>query len=409
MHQKVSGPGRIRTLVPACMAAVAYIDPGNFGVNVESGAHYGFALVWVVVTASIVGMVVQYLAAKLGIATGRSLAENCRDRYSRPVRVQLWLVTELVVIMTDLAELVGGAFALNILFGIPLFVGALIVGAASFLALAIRVRGHEGFEVVVLALLAVVVVAVLWQTVVAGVDVGRLATDIVPAPMSPSAAVLAAGIVGATVMPHALHFQSAVSRPVMPTASVGVRGRSSAATGRTSTSRDLRRSVVVAMSVVGCANVAIVLAAAALPDAAAGSLPAAYTAFGEVAGKLAAALFAVALLASGLASTIVGAYTGQVVMQGFLRRSYSVWLRRLVSLAPPLVLLALGLDATRALILSQVVLSFAAPTSLIPLVLFTRRRALMGDLVNRPATTVFAAASTALIVGLNAYLIVGLV
>lgn len=405
MHQKVRNPSGIRTLVPACMAAVAYIDPGNFGVNVESGASYGYALAWVVIAASAVGMVVQYLAAKLGAATGLSLAENCRERCSPAVRVQLWLVTELVVIMTDLAELVGGAFALNILFGVPLLVGALIVGAVSFVVLAIRVRGHEGFEVVVVALLTIVVVAVLWQTLITGVDLDRLATEAVPGTMEPSAALLAAGIVGATVMPHALHFQSAVCRPVPHLATR--RGHGTAASSVVA--RDLRRGIILAMSVVGLANVAIVLAAAVLPSSAAGDLTAAYTAFGDVAGRGAAVLFALALLASGLASTVVGAYTGQVVMQGFLRKSYAVWVRRLVSLAPPLVLLALGLNATQALVLSQVVLSFAAPTSLIPLVIFTRRRDLMGDLVNRSVTTWVAGIATVLILGLNAYVLLALV
>jgi len=410
MHQKVRNPTGIRTLVPACMAAVAYIDPGNFGVNVESGASYGYALAWVVVAASLVGMVVQYLAAKLGAATGLSLAENCRERCSSPVRVQLWLVTELVVIMTDLAELVGGAFALNILFGVPLLVGAAIVGAVSFVVLAIRVRGHEGFEVLVLALLAIVVVAVLWQTMIAGVDLDRLATEIAPGPMEPSAALLAAGIVGATVMPHALHFQSAVCRPVPVVTAAGAHGKGVGRDGGSaSIARDLRRSVVIAMSVVGLANVAIVLAAAVLPKWASGDLAAAYTAFGDVAGRGAAVLFGLSLLASGLASTVVGAYTGQVVMQGFLRRSYTVWVRRLVSLAPPLVLLALGLNATQALVLSQVVLSFAAPTSLIPLVVFTRRRAVMGELVNRRFTTWVASAATALIIALNVYVLLALV
>lgn len=409
MHQKAASAVRVRIFVPACMAAVAYIDPGNFGVNVEAGATYGYRLVWVVLAAGAVGMVVQYLAAKLGVATGLSLAENCRERYSRHVGAQLWLVTELVVVMTDLAELVGGAFALNLLFGVPMFVGALIVGAFSFVVLAIRVRGHEGFESVVLALLGIVVVAVLWQTLIAGVDLGRLGAEIAPRPMGTSAAVLAAGIVGATVMPHALHFQSAVSRPTRHVGSTMLPGKAIGRSAARATTRDLWRGVVVAMAVVGLANVAIVLASAVLPSSATGSLPAAYAAFDQLAGRLAAAIFAVALLASGLASTVVGAYTGQVVMQGFLRRSFSVWVRRAVSLAPPLVLLAIGLDATRALVLSQVILSFATPTSLIPLVIFTRRRSMMGELVNRPLTTWFAGIATAMIVGLNAYLLLGLV
>lgn len=390
------------------MAAVAYIDPGNFGVNVESGANYGYALVWVVVAASVVGMLVQYLAAKLGVATGLSLAENCRERCSPGVRVQLWLVTELVVIMTDLAELVGGAFGLNLLLGVPLVSGAVIVGAVSFLVLAFRIRGHEGFEVVVLGLLSVVVVAVLWQSMIAGIDLDKLASQIAPRPMGISEAVLAAGIVGATVMPHALHFQSAVSRPILVGGGMALRNRRAAQEAAASTAKTLRRGVLLAMSVVTVANVAIVLAAAVLPASAAGSLPAAHAAFGEVSGRLAAAVFAVALLASGLASTLVGAYTGQIVMQGFLQRSYSVWLRRCVSVVPPLLLLGFGFDATRALVLSQVVLSFATPTSLIPLVIFTRRQAVMGRLVNRPLTTWIAVAATAMIICLNAYLLIGL-
>ncbi|GAB3579602.1 Nramp family divalent metal transporter [Calidifontibacter terrae] len=404
MLQKVRQPTGVRTLIPACLAAVAYIDPGNFGVNIAAGAQFGYSLVWVVIAASATASVVQYLAAKLGLATGRSLAENCRERYARPMRLLLWLMTELVVVMTDLAELVGGAFALNLLFGLPLVVGALLVGAFSFLVLAVRVHGHDGFEGVILALLGTVVAAVLWQMLIAGVDVHRLFTSIAPRPMEPSAALLAVGIVGATVMPHALHFHSAVSRPDATDARLP-----SVPSLAPRSMTGLRRSVIVAMSMAGIANVAIVIAAATLPAAAAESLPAAYQGFEDVAGPMAATLLGVALLASGLSSTVVGVYTGQVVMQGFLQRSVSIWLRRAVSLVPPLLLLGFGLDATRALVFSQVVLSFALPTSLVPLVLLTRQRSVMGTQVNRRVTTVFATVATTSIIGLDAYLLVGLI
>lgn len=398
-----------RTLVPACMAAIAYVDPGNFGVNVAAGANHGYALVWVVVLASLIATLVQYLAAKLGVATGLSLAENCRERFGVVTRVLLWLQAEFVVIMTDLAELVGGAIALNLLFGLPLTVGAVIVAAFSFVVLALRVRGHEGFEPVVLTLLGIIVVSLLYQTVMAGVDVGALLVGAAPGRLDDSGILLAVGIIGATVMPHALHFHSAVSRstPHLPyherNSLAGLARLSKPLCAQASQST--RRSVIVAMALAGLANVSIVVFSARLPAGAADSLPLAYEHFSRVVGRLAGVLFALALLASGLASTVVGVYTGQIVMEGFLRRSVSLWLRRLVVTIPPLVLLALGLNATQALVMSQVALSFALPGTLIPLVWFTAQRSVMGELVNRRITSLVAVAATSVIIGLVGYLL----
>jgi manganese transport protein len=398
MHQRQLPRAGLRTLALACMAAIAYVDPGNFAVNVSAGAEHGYALVWVVVGASLTASLVQYLAAKLGIATGRSLAENCREHYGRGPRIALWLQAELVVIMTDLAELVGGAYALYLLFGVPMIWGAVIVAAFGFLVLGLRIRGYDGFRPVLLVLFGLIVVLLVAELLAAGVDRPALVQGFVPRPLEGSAALLAVGIIGATVMPHALHFHSAVARE-------DSRPRDAdklAAADRS------RRAIAIAMSFAALANVSLVLIAARLPTEAAGGLTEAYVAIGEVLGRVAAAGFGLALLASGLSSTIVGIYTGQVVMQGFWRRPISLWLRRLIAVVPPLVILLLGVDPTTALVLSQVVLSFGLPASLIPLVLLTSRRAVMGRLVNARVTSVLAGIATAVICALDVYLLVDL-
>ena len=399
----------LQSTAVACMAAIAYVDPGNFGVNVAAGAQHGYTLVWVVVAASVVASLVQFLAAKLGVATGMSLAENCRQRWSRPVWLLIGVQAELAVVMTDLAELVGGAFALNMLFGLPMVTGAVLVAVFGFVVLGVRLRGGEVFGPVLLGLFGLFVVSLLYQAVVAGVDGRALLRAALPAPLDHSAVLVSVGIIGATVMPHALHFHSAVSRPdaEQPRAE---RERSawlrsgSVAQGARARSGTIH-GVAVAMTLAGLANVAIVLAAARLPAAAGDSLPLAYAELGAVAGHLAAVMFGVALLASGLASATVGIYAGQVVMEGFWRWSMSVWVRRALAAVPPLVLLMLGLDATRALVLSQVALSFALPASLVPLVLLTRSRSVMGTLVNHPATSLAAGGATVLIIVLDVYLL----
>lgn len=390
-----------RTLVPALLAAIAYVDPGNFGVNITSGAEHGYTLVWVVVFASCSAMVIQYLAAKLGMVTGRSLAEHSAERYPGVGRLLLWAQAEIVVIITDLAEIVGGAIALKLLFGMPLMAGAVCVTVFSLVVLALKVRGRSHFDSVVLVLLVVVIGSLLWQALVADVDSAALLHSLVPSPLDSSAALLAVGIVGATVMPHALHFHSAASR-----------GRDDGG-GPVEQAERLRigrrtvRSVVMAMSIAGTANISLVIFAAALPPSAGAGIETAYAALQANADQLAATMLAVALLASGLASTLVGVQTGDVVMEGFGRRPIPPLVRRSLAVVPALVIIGIGVEPTNALVWSQVVLSFALPGTLIPLLMFTADRRLMGVLVNRRATTLVASAITAVIIGLCAYLVVG--
>jgi manganese transport protein len=388
-----------RTFVPALLAAIAYVDPGNFGVNISSGAQHGYALVWVVVFASCSAMVIQYLAAKLGMVTGMSLAEHSARRYPGVGRLLLWAQAEIVVIMTDLAEIVGGAIALHLLFGLPLMWGAVVVTLFSFVVLFLRVRGRSHFESVVLVLLAVIIGSLLWQVLVADVDRVQLLRSVVPSPLQSSAALLAVGIVGATVMPHALHFHSAASRARDDATLEPTRQR------RMRAGRQTVRSVVVAMTIAGVANISLVVFSAALPSEAGSSIEAAYTALGANAGQLAATIFALALLAAGLASTLVGVQTGDVVMQGFGRRPIAPLPRRLLAVIPALVILGVGVEPTDALVWSQVVLSFALPGTLVPLLLFTCDRQVMGVLANHRITTVVASLITAVIVGLCGYLV----
>lgn len=395
-----------RTLVPALLAAIAYVDPGNFGVNITSGSEHGYTLVWVVVFASCSAMVIQYLAAKLGMATGKSLAEHSSERFPGVGRLLLWAQAELVVVMTDLAEIVGGAIALRLLFGMPIVAGAVCVTAFSLVVLALRFRGRSQFESVVLVLLVVVLASLAWQVGVADVDSAALLRSLLPSPLDSSAALLAVGIVGATVMPHALHFHSAASRGHDGTPGAGPAGDDGARQRqRLLAGRRTVRSVVIAMTVAGAANVSLVVFSAALPPGAGASIESAYAALAAHAGQLAATMLAVALLASGLASTLVGVQTGDVVMQGFGRRPIAPLLRRLLAVVPALLLLWLGIEPTDALVWSQVVLSFALPGTLVPLLLFTRDRRLMGALVNHRVTTAAAALITAVIVGLCAYLV----
>jgi manganese transport protein len=386
-------------LIPALLAAIAYVDPGNFGVNITSGVEHGYALVWVVVFASCSAMVIQYLAAKLGMATGRSLAEHSAERFPGVGRLLLWGQAEVVVIMTDLAEIVGGAIALNLLFGMPLVLGAACVTLFSLVVLVLKVRGRSHFESVVLVLLVVIIASLLWQLLIADVDRVALLHSLVPGRLDSSAALLAVGIVGATVMPHALHFHSAATRG---------RGDGSVMElkeSRLQAGRHTVRSVVIAMAIAGAANISLVVFAADLPSGAAASIEAAWVALGAHHGQVAATMLAVALLASGLASTLVGVQTGDVVMEGFGRRPIAPLLRRALAVVPALVILGLGVEPTTALVWSQVVLSFALPGTLIPLLMFTHDPQVMGVLANHRATTVVAGGITAVIVGLCGFLL----
>lgn len=383
---------------PAFVAAVAYVDPGNFATNVKSGTRFGFLLLWVVLVANVVAMLLQYLSAKLGVATGRSLPELCRDHYRRPVVWGLWLQAEAVVIMTDLAEFIGGAVALALLFGLPLLQGGIVIAVASFLVLAGRTVRQRRFEAAITALLAVVAGGFLYQTLQAKVPLSEVAAGFVPRFDGAASLLIAAGVVGATVMPHAIYLHSALTQERFGPGHGVQRG---------TLLRAQRMDIVLAMGVAGLVNMAMLVAAAAMlhGTAAEPTLAGAHAQFAESAGPLTALLFVIALLASGLASSSVGVYAGQVVMQGFLRRRIPLYVRRCLAVVPALAVLAFGVDPTQALVFSQVALSFGIPFALIPLVLLTRRPDVMGHWVNRKVTTTAAAITSLVIIALNAVLV----
>jgi len=391
---------RLAAYGPAFVAAIAYVDPGNFATNVSAGARYGYLLLWVIVSANVMAMFVQSLSAKLGLATGASLPENCRIHYRRPVVLGLWVQAELVAMATDLAEVVGGAIALHLLVGLPLFAGGLVTGGVAFLLLALQSRGDRRFIGAVTVLFAVILVAFLLLGLRAPIDPGEAAAGLVPRFDGVGSLVLATGILGATVMPHAIYLHSAL---------VPGTARAAGAVHRRSLLRAQRVDVMTAMTLAGVVNVVMLLVAAALFAgsglARTDTLEGAHAGFGAALDGSAALLFALALLASGFAASGVGTYAGQVIMQGFLRRSIPLFARRALTLAPALVVLGLGAEPTGALVASQVVLSFGIPFALVPLVLLTRRRDVMGDLVNRPSTTRWAALVATVIVGLNVVLL----
>jgi manganese transport protein len=392
--------GRVLGLVgPAFVAAVAFVDPGNIAINVSAGADFRYLLLWTVITASLMAMVVQYLSAKLGLATGCSLAEVCREYTSAPVRITLWLVAELVVIMTDLAEFVGGAIALNLLFGIPLLAGGVIVTVATLFILRLRVNGRDSFPAVVVGLLAVLLLAFCYLIARSRLDPGAALAGLAPRFSSSHSVLLGCGIIGATVMPHAVFLHSSL-----------VSGLDSKVRSiRTPAMlRFLRRDVVLAMGVAGVVNVLMLLIATTLPAGSGSSLASAHAAFARQQGTIFATVFAIALLASGLASACAGIYSGQAIMQGFLRRGSSVWMRRIVSSLPALLILAVVSDPSQALVMSQVVLSFGLPFALVPLIAFTARRSVMGAFANRLPVTLAGLVITAIVLSLNTFLLVRL-
>ena len=400
----LEGPFRaLRTaplLGPAFVAAIAYVDPGNFATNFAAGSGYGYLLLWVIVAANLTAMLIQTLSAKLGLATGRNLPEACRDTFPRPVSIGLWGQAEIVAIATDLAEVIGGAVALNLLFGLPLPLGGAVTGLVAFGLLALQQRGHRPFERAVTGLFAVIVFGFLLTLLRAPVEAGPLAAGLVPRFAGPESLLLATGILGATVMPHVIYLHSALTCRRDPAHTPGQRRRLLSAH---------RRGVLVAMGLAGLVNAAMLVVAAALFHGS--DIPGTDTLEGVHAGLAraldapAAALFALALLASGFASSGVGTYAGQIVMQGFIQRRIPLLLRRTLTLAPALVVLSLGVDPTAALVFSQVVLAFGIPFALVPLVLLTRDRRLMGELVNRGVTTATAAAAALVIIGLNGVLL----
>jgi manganese transport protein len=391
--------GPLPLLGPAFVAAIAYIDPGNFATNITAGSQFGYLLVWVVVVSNLMAMLIQYLSAKAGIATGKNLPELCRDNFRKPVTRGLWVQAELVAIATDLAEVLGGAIALQLLFGLPLLVGGVITAAVAFGLLGLQQRGARPFEVAITGLLLVVLAGFLYSLVRGGIDASAAASGLRPQFEGKDSLLLATAMLGATVMPHVIYLHGALTQ-----------GRYVRNTERERRAllRSQRIDVVTAMTVAGVINLSMLVVAAQVLSG--GPVPVdtiegAHAGLSAALGPVAALLFALALLASGFAASGVGTYSGQVVMQGFLRRRVPLVARRLITLAPALLVIGIGVDPTRALVISQVVLSFGIPFALIPLVMLTSRRSVMGTLVNKRRTTWVAAAVAAIICALNVTLI----
>jgi manganese transport protein len=388
-------------LGPAFIAAVAYVDPGNFATNMAAGAKFGYLLLWVVLAANLMAMLVQSMSAKLGIATRKNLPEVCRDRFSRRTNILLWIQAEIVAMATDIAEFVGAAIGLQLLFDIALFPAALLTGGAAFAILALQTRGFRRLEAVIAALIGVIVGAFALQVFMANPSGSGIASGFVPGFDGTESVLLAVGIIGATVMPHVIYLHSALTQHRI----VGV------------TEEEKRRifhfelvDVIVAMSIAGVINMCMLVIAASTFHTrglvnVGDDLTEVYAALGTYLGSHADLLFGVALLASGLSSSSVGTLAGQVVMQGFIARQIPLFLRRAVTMAPSLVVLGIGLDPSTTLVVSQVVLSFGIPFALVPMILLTRRRDVMGALVNRKQTTVLASIVAAMIIGLNVFLL----
>src|SRR5438034_7611126 len=399
-EQVLRGDRRWRLLPflgPAFIACVAYIDPGNFATNIAGGSKFGYTLVWVIVGANLMAMLIQSLSAKLGIATGRNLPEVCREQFSHRTAIALWLQAEAIAMATDLAEFLGAAIGIKLLLGIALFPAAVITGAITFLILGLQRFGFRPLEAVITAFVVVIGICYLGELWFAHPPLGTVAKHaVVPEFAGNESVLLAVGILGATVMPHVIYLHSALTQHrIVP------RNDDEAKLLYKYT----RIDVLIAMVIAGLINMSMLVVAATVFFGSGltnvESLEGAHRTLEPILGGASSVLFALALTASGLSSSTVGTMSGQVVMQGFIRRRIPLFVRRAVTMIPAFIVIGIGLDPSRTLVISQVVLSFGIPFALIPLVLFTSRRDVMGVLVNRKTTVVAAAGVAALICGLN--------
>jgi manganese transport protein len=402
--ERLLARGRLRATLtmigPAFVAAVAYVDPGNFATNIQAGARYGYRLMWVVLLANLMAMLIQYLSAKLGVATGQSLPELCRERFPRWTSWALWIQAEIMAMATDVAEFLGAAIGLNLLFGVPLFIAGVMTGGIAFGILELQRRGYRRFEMAIASLLGLVFAGFIYETLRIGPSAHESLRGLVPSLGGVGSLYLAVGIVGATVMPHVIYLHSALTKGRMPVRDDAERRRVLSFE---------RIDVIVALGLAGLINLAMLAAAAKLfhvPGLSGiSSLEAAHHELGRLVGGGAALAFAVALLASGASSSSVGTFAGQIVMAGFINVRIPVTLRRAVTMIPALVILGLGVSTTGALVLSQVVLSFGIPFALVPLVILTGRRAVMGAHANGVFTSVAAYAVAGGITVMNMFLI----
>jgi len=386
---------------PAVIASIAYVDPGNFATNIQAGARYGYGLLWVVVLANLIAMLFQALSAKLGIVTGRNLAEMCRDYFPRPIVLAMWGVSEIAAMATDLAEFLGGAIGLSLLFHIPLLVGMVVTAIATYGLLMFERFGFRPIELIIGGMVSVIALCYVVEMFIAPIDWASAGMHmVVPQLADAHALLLAVGIIGATVMPHAVYLHSGLTQTRMPVTNDGE---------RTKVLRFSNREVIVALTLAGLVNIAMVMMASSAfhaghPDVA--EIETAYHTLTPLLGAGAAAVFLLSLIVSGISASTVGTMAGQMIMQGFVGFRIPIWIRRLVTMIPAFVVVALGVNATNALVLSQVVLSIALPLPMIALLIFTGRRDIMGDFANTRLTRIAALVGTAIVLVLNLFLIV---
>jgi len=389
---------------PAVIASIAYMDPGNFATNIQAGAGYGYELLWVALSANLVATLFQALSAKIGIATGRSLAELCREHLAPPVVYAMWLASEIAAMATELAELLGASLGLTLLCGLPLLASMLVVGIATYAALRLQRSGFRSVEILIACFVGVIIVSYLIELVIAPPHWGAVAAGVlVPRLHGAGSITLAVGIVGATVMPHAIYLHSGLTQARFPFVNAGQRRKALIMSNR---------EVLLALGVAGLVNMAMIaMAAGAFHDGAhdhIAEIETAYRTLAPLLGLGAAGLFMLALLASGFSSSIVGVMAGQVIMQGFVSFRIPLWLRRLIVMAPSFVVVAAGIDITHALVLSQVVLSLVLPIPMVALVWFTASRDVMGEFANARLTNALAIAATGFVCLLNAILLLAI-
>ncbi|MDU4093163.1 MAG: Nramp family divalent metal transporter [Pantoea sp.] len=391
---------KLALLGPAFIAAIGYIDPGNFATNIQAGASYGYKLLWVVVWANIMAMVIQLMSAKLGIATGKNLAEHIRDRFPRPAVWFYWVQAEIIAMATDLAEFIGAALGFKMLLGISLLEGAVLTGIATFLILMLQSRGQKPLELVIGGLLLFVAAAYIVELFFSQPQMSELALGMaVPSLPTADAVFLAAGVLGATIMPHVIYLHSSLTQN-------GGRGNS-----RSERYSSTKLDVAIAMTIAGFVNLAMMATAAAAfhfnGNTGVADLDQAYLTLKPLLSDAAAFVFGLSLVAAGLSSTVVGTLAGQVVMQGFIHFHIPLWLRRTITMLPSFIVIMAGWDPTRILVMSQVLLSFGIALALVPLLVFTGKQELMGDMTNSRIMQGIGWVIVGLVVALNIYLLVG--
>ncbi|MDF9760116.1 manganese transport protein [Peribacillus simplex] len=387
-------------LGPAFIAAVAYIDPGNYATNITAGSKYGYTLLWVIFASNLMAVLIQSLSAKLGIATGKNLPELCREKFSKKTSFLLWIQAEAVIMATDLAEFIGAALGIYLLFDLPLITSAIIAAIGSFAILEIQRRGYRTFEALITVMIFVVVIAFGAQVFYAKPDTSSVVLGLfTPKFEGVDSILLSAGMLGATVMPHAIYLHSSLTQKRIVGKNDFERKR---------IFRFELIDIIIAMLIAGGINAAMVIVSAALfhkNGIPVEDLDVAYQQFGAMLGPSVAMLFGIGLLFAGLSSSSVGVLTGDVVMQGFIKRHIPIYLRRAISTVPPLLIILWGVNPSKALVMSQVVLSFGIAFALVPLIMFTSNKKIMGNLVNHKITSSTAWLIAVLIIGLNLFLL----